>query len=70
MLSSHLAMSLSTRDIVDPLPPSEVPEWILTSQIAIRLQLILTTLVVYDACTFSFSSTAASPSNSLRSLYL
>ena len=48
-------MNYSTRDVADFIPPEEVPAWVHSDQVAVYLDVILTTMVVYDAGTVLLS---------------
>lgn len=55
-LISTLAMSDSVHDTVVPIPPSQVPTWVKGNQAGTYLNVVLCTLVVYDASGSSFHS--------------
>ena len=40
----------SLKDTVIPLPPEDVPPWVTNDIVGLKLEIVLSTLVVYDAC--------------------
>ena len=49
-------MSFSTGDVSSIIPADEVPDWVDNSRTATYLNVVLSTIVVYDACKSSHSA--------------